>query len=190
MSRNSQNEILDYEALADTFNQALLHTLRKHSIADSFRDYWVPDADPVLGIAGMADSARIAGRYEITIRFRCTTVPEDRHQELEKAMGRFSKTALMRQGDSVILHATGMTKTTSETTTQVAATKLDYWNASKATAALTKNKMPSGWDSNELSEFGDVHPHFRTALKKTSGKSEKDMSVASVTLARSFRVDD
>ena len=99
MSSDSQNDIVDYDALADTFNQALLHTLRKHSVADTFLDYWVPDADPVLGIAGMADSARIAGRCEITIRFRCTTVPEDRRNELEKAVGRFSKTTLVRQGD-------------------------------------------------------------------------------------------
>ena len=171
MSNDPQNEIVDYDDLAETFNQALLHTLRKHSIADTFLDYWVPDADPVLGIAGMADSARIAGRSEIAIRFRCTTVPKERLSELEKAVGRFSKTALTRQGDSIVLHATGMTKTVGETTMpSTAAAKAAqpaYWNAANAAALQVEDKKSSGWNSNELPEFKNVHPHFRAALKKT-----------------------
>lgn len=70
------DDIVDYEGLAETFNQALLHTLRKHSVADTYLDYWVPDADPVLGIAGMVDSARIAGHHSLSVRFKLATVAE------------------------------------------------------------------------------------------------------------------
>src|SRR5579883_298693 len=154
-------EIVDYETLAESFNQALIHTLRKHSIADSFLDYWVPDADPVLGIASMVDSARIAGHPELAVRFRGATVPEARRAELTKAVARIAKVTLQADGDSMVLRATGMSTTADEAPAARGARQAGKakWQADKTSAATAGGSAPR-WTSNELPEFGDAHPHF------------------------------
>ena len=160
--------ILDYESLAATFNQALLHTLRKHSVADTFLDYWVPDADPLLGIAGMVDSARIAGHPALSVRFKLSSVPEGRLAELEQAVGRFSRVTLERQGDSVVLHATEMTASAEETSARGhgrTKAKPSYWSAEKVGAGHVAGGATGRWASTELPEFADAHPHFRAAMK-------------------------
>jgi hypothetical protein len=174
-------EIVDYELLAETFNQALIHTLRKHSIADSFLDYWVPDADPVLGIASMIDSARIAGHPELTVRFRSATVPEARRPDLTKAVGRFAKVALEAQGDSVVLRATGMTKTADEVPAAGGARRTGKakWQADKPAAAAAAGRAAAPrWTSNELPEFADAHPDFRPGLKTALESLSREGGIA------------
>ena len=178
------SEIVDYESLAQSFNQALIHTLRKHSIADSFLDYWVPDADPVLGIASMIDSARIAGHGELSVRFLETTVPEARRPELTKAVARFAKVALKREGDSIVLRASGMTKTADDAPAATSVARRGgkpKWQADKppTTAGHTP---PSAlrWSLNELPEFGDAHPHFRPGLKAAFANLSHEGIVAAV----------
>ncbi len=165
-------DILDYEGLAATFNQALLHTLRKHSVADTFLDYWVPDADPVLGIAGMVDSARIAGHPALSVRFKLATVAEGRLAELERAVSRFYDVTIERQGDSVVLHAAGMIASAEEASARGqrrAKTKPRYWSAEMAPAGPAIGAAPATrWTSGELPEFADAHPHFRAAMKAAS----------------------
>ncbi len=183
-------DILDYEGLAATFNQALLHTLRKHSVADTFLDYWVPDADPVLGIAGMVDSARIAGHPALSVRFMLATVAEGRLAELERAVGRFSEVTIERQGDSVVLRATGMTASAEEAgarSQKRAKAKPSYWNAEKALAGPAIGATPAArWTSGELPEFADAHPHFRAAMKAASAglSHEGDAAPEDVSLKR------
>jgi hypothetical protein len=170
VTEGAKNEPVDYESLAQAFNQALLDTLRKHSIADTFLDYWVPDADPVLGIAGMADSARIAGLAAIAIRFNRTTVPEARLPDLEQAVGRFAQAKLERNGDTLVLHATAMTRTPGETAaTRARKGTKAAWQADKLDSTRAGSSEPSGWASDELPEFGDVHQHFRAGLKEVLG---------------------
>lgn len=168
------DEIIDYESLVETFNQALLHTLRKHSVADTFLDYWVPDADPVLGIAGMADSVRIAGHPKIAIRFRIATVPEARLPELKKAFGLFSKVVLEKQGDSVVLRATEMSPTEGEAVARAFAAKSakPAWQADKVSAAAAK--AAPQWDTREFPELADVHPHFRAPLNAVLGALSRE----------------
>ena len=167
MIASPSNEPIDYEDLAESFNQALLHTLRKHSVADSFLDYWVPDADPVVGIGGMADSARIAGLPAITIRFRSATVPEHRLPELEDIVSRFAKVTFERSDSQILLHATEMKKDDAGENDSRARSrsKPTYWQADEAAGPASGSNPQSRWDSGEVSAFGDVHPRFRQRLE-------------------------
>lgn len=161
-------EILDYESLADSFNQALLHTLRQHSVADTFLDYWVPDADPVRGIISMVDSARIAGRTAIAVRFRRTTIPEARLPELEHAIGRFSDVALEPAVDSVVLRVENM-RPTAEAAGEKGEPPAHGAEASNRRSGHESSPGTTGgsrtWDAGDLPEFADVHPRFRPGLK-------------------------
>ena len=104
----SNTEPVDYDQLVDMFNRALVHTLRKHSVADSFLDFWVPDSDPILGIASMVDSARIAGLSSITLRVRRSTVQAHRVGELEQTLAATCTLSLKTRDDSLILRATNL----------------------------------------------------------------------------------
>jgi hypothetical protein len=83
--RPADHEI-DYEAITERFERNLVEKLRGHGVADEFLELWVPDSDPLRGIVGMIDSARIAGREHIAIRFRETTLPADRLDELRREL--------------------------------------------------------------------------------------------------------
>lgn len=168
MTNSSSDGTIEYEKLAETFNQALIVTLRKHNVGDSFLDYWVPDADPVLGIAGMVDSARLSGRTEIAVQFMRTTVPADRTTELEQAVGRFAKVKLEQHDGRIVLHATGMAKNVAAPVSSNTSRKDDkpsYWQANQLAARSASTSPPNHWNSDEFPEFKDVHPHFRAGLK-------------------------
>jgi hypothetical protein len=171
MTERGNAEPVDYDNLVDMFHRALIHTLRKHSVADSFLDFWVPDADPVLGIAGMVDSARIAGRTEIAIRFRRTTVAPERLPELERSLSMCCTPTLTTQGDSVLLKASNMKQTATADAAQGGhGPKPTYWHAGATPEGSDPNEHSSHrWDSAELPEFGDVHPHFRPGLHVALG---------------------
>ena len=170
MSDRSLVEPLDYEKLVDMFNRALLHTLRKHSIAGGFLDFWVPDADPVLGIASMVDSARIGGLTTVAIRFQNSTVPIERLPELEQVLAKFCKPTLEKQGDGVLLIAADIGHDTGTEVVRVVRSKPTYWQADVA-ANIPQSGIrgPAEWDYGGLSEFGDVNPHFRSRLKAALG---------------------
>jgi len=162
------DEILDYESLADSFNQALLHTLRQHSVADTFLDYWVPDADPVRGIISMVDSARIAGRAAIAVRFRRATIPQPRLPELEHAIGRFSDVAFERTADTIVLRVNNM-RAPADATGEKDELPASGAGASDRRSGRGSSSAATGisraWDSGDLPDFSDVHPRFRMALK-------------------------
>jgi len=166
----ADDEIVDYEKLVDAFNQTLASTLRKHRIADSFLDYWVPDNDPVNGIIGMIDSARIAGLSQIAIRFRQATVPEGRLAELETAVGQFATITLSPEGSHVVMRATAMkpvprggekpARIATSSSTAIAnpvPTQRPLKSTGKAPATGTIEHIPAG-------EFAEVHADFRAAL--------------------------
>ena len=164
-SNNEASEAIDYDALVLAFNQALLHTLRKHSIADSFLDYWVPDADPVLGILGMIDSARIARRGAVIIRFGHQTVPASRLPELEEAAGRVARVTIERQAAHILLHATGLSVDGEKSASDAGSddSKPLYWTVGgAATKPLEAASNP--WNDSELPAFGDAHPALRAGL--------------------------
>jgi hypothetical protein len=168
-------EPVDYEKLVEMFNQALIHTLRKHSVADSFLDFWVPDADPLLGIVSMVDSARIVGLPAIDIRFRETTVPADRLPELERTLARICTPALKTQGGTVLLRATAMKPTAAAVAPTDGRPKPTYWQAgASADIAGTGTQVPVRWTGVELPELGDVHPHFRPQLKAALGRLSRE----------------
>lgn len=182
-SSENKAEPVDYEKLVGAFNQALLHTLRKHSIADSFLDFWVPDEDPLLGIVGMVDSARIAGRSELAVRFTPETIPAARLPELEKAVGRFAKVTIEQDGNHLLLRATGMSHRGEAATGPAVRTQTRYWTAADADTASPPLIPPAPvWASDELPAFGDAHPRFRSALSaalaqpKREGPPEPEMT--------------
>ena len=59
---------IDFDKISDAFNASLNQTLRGHGTGFAFLDFWVPDADKMLGLAGMIDSARMAGERDISIK--------------------------------------------------------------------------------------------------------------------------
>ncbi len=179
---------IDYDALVGAFNQALLHTLRKHSVADSFLDFWVPDADPLLGIMSMIDSARIAGRKRIVIQVRRGTVPEARVEEIEEAARHIAKVVVDRQSDHVVLRLTDLLPPNAESMVQ--AERRDeaarYWNVQDL-APGSSHSDPTVWDSTELPEFSDAHPALRPGLK-VAGKSLQREGTPTVALNGCLRV--
>lgn len=205
MADNSLSEPIDYDKLVDMFNRALISTLRKHSIADSFLDLWVPDANPVVGISSMVDSARIAGLPAITIRFRQTTVSGKALQELKQVLAKVCTVALDIEGETILLHATAMTQgsaISAEPTPHRDAPKPTYWEPGKLGDARQPDTcVPDYWKSGELPEFGDVHPHFRLGLKaafdmlsfesaaKHPGVGLKQISAREGAIAITFNVD-
>jgi hypothetical protein len=167
----NNDDLLDYEELSQSFNQALLHTLRKHTIADTILDYWVPEADPLQGVVGMIDSARIAGHAEISVRFRFESVSEERVPELREAIEAFATVTLDAEDGGMIVRATAMSRADDETPAESRENdggKPKYWSAEMAPPA---NEGPVvSWDQSADSpdeEFADVHPTLRPALKET-----------------------
>lgn len=168
MPIDENKSAVEYEKLVAAYSQALIEKLRGHNVANSFLDYWVPDADPVFGIVGMADSARISGRSEIAILFSSSTVPENRLEELENSVGQFSKVSLEKNGEKYLLRAAGMAKEKESKDDHVpigARAKKAPWSPNDA-APLNRIRAEGAdrWDSSENPEFADVHPHFRAAL--------------------------
>jgi hypothetical protein len=159
---------VDYEKLVGMFNAALIHTLRKHSVAGSFLDFWVPDADPVLGIAGMVDSARINGIADIAIRFRKSTVPQERLAELRRALDKVCTLTLDDEGDTVLLRAKDMKQSAAAGGTgKVKRPAPVYWRPTSAAGSKPDETRP-GWERETFPEFADVHPYFRPALSAAS----------------------
>lgn len=102
-------EELDYDQLAGSFSQALIETLRKHSIADGILDFWVPDSDPVASIVGMIDSARLAGLEDVRVRVSMATLPQELWGQLEQAVGEVAtEFALSAGNDGVVIAARGL----------------------------------------------------------------------------------
>lgn len=167
----SPTEPIDYEALVKAFNQALIHTLRKHNVARSFLDLWVPDADPVRGIASMVDSARIAGLSEIAIRFTVATVPAERLPELERSLAKNCRILIERSGEHTLLRATQMRQDDgSDTGPPKTQPKPTYWHPGAASATPAAPVPARIWDATDLPEFADVHPHFRRPLQAAAIK--------------------
>lgn len=183
MPIDGDNSAVEYEELVAAFSQALIHKLRGHQVADSFLDYWVPDADPVIGIVGMADSARISGRSAIEIFFSASTVPEQRLAELEEGVGRFSTVSVEKQGEKYLLRATGMTpdkESQDDRGTAGVRTKKAPWSPDEAGPLnRVRSQGTDRWDSSGYPEFADVHPHFRAglsaALEAISHEGEADV---------------
>jgi hypothetical protein len=171
---------VDYEDLVRTFNRALIHTLRKHSVADNFLDFWVPDQDPVLGIAGMVDSARIAGVNDIEIRFLSSTIPPARLSEVKRALDGICSLSFDERDGAVYLRAKGMKADAAVISERHGAVpRPAYWQADVATGPGGADTA-SHWDTTELPELADVHPHFRVGLKAALSRIayEGDMEVA------------
>ena len=106
ISSHSSAEPADYDKLVDMFNRALIHTLRKHSVADNILDLWVPDSDPVIGILGMIDSARLAGIRDLSIRVSKDTLPAERIGELEQSAAKVCKIRIESEPHSFLLRTT------------------------------------------------------------------------------------
>lgn len=177
-------EPLDYEKLVEMFNRALIDTLRHHSVADSFLDFWVPDADPVVGIASMVDSARMGGLETISIRFRHSAVPVERLPELQQTLAKFCTPNLEMERDGVLLTAGNIGFSGQVGVARANGSKPTYWRAGVRTDRETRG--PAEWESDQTSEFGDVNPHFRPGLKAALGtvSHEDDAGRSSADMVR------
>ena len=176
-------EPLDYEKLVEMFNRALIDTLRHHSVADSFLDFWVPDADPVLGVASMVDSARMGGLDTVSIRFRNSTVPAERLQELQQTLAKFCMPNLEMQRDGMLLTATNIGLGAQVGVARADGSKPPYRRAHvRANVHERETRGPAEWESDETFEFSDVNPHFRSglmaALATVSREDDADRSSA------------
>lgn len=165
---NRNNDAIEYEDLVEAYGQALIHKLRGHNVAHSFLDYWVPDADPVFGITGMVDSARISGLSEIAIEFSVATVPEDRLAELEHSVARFSQVSIAKHGNKYLLRATAMVQEGGSESDPIVArggSRRTRWSPDQAAVwARVRRLHEDHADSLEYPDFAEVHPHFRAGL--------------------------
>jgi hypothetical protein len=161
-------ETIDYEQTVQQFNQALIHTLRNHSVGGSFLDLWVPDADPILGITSMVDSARIFGIPEITIRFRAATVHRGRLQELEQKLTGVGKISLEVQDGAILLRVADMREDLCSVRSgpEEGPAPGAYWRAEIAFRLDPLGSPPLvQWTDSSLPDFIDVNPLFRAELK-------------------------
>ncbi len=167
------SEPIEYDALVSAFNQALLHTLRKHSIAASFLDFWVPDADPVLGILSMIDSARIAGHTEIAIKLSPTTVGPDAMGSLRNSVARLGHARFEQTADHTILRITGMSSDTDRSTEgQRHTDKKLAWSVGAGDSQPLKADV--SWDGEKLPAFADAHAGLRSGLELASKSLTRD----------------
>jgi hypothetical protein len=178
-------EPLDYEKLVEMFNGALLHTLRQHSVGDSFLDLWVPDADPVRGIASMVDSARMGGLDTVSIRFRSATVPVERLPELQQTLARFCTPKLEMERGGVLLTASGIRAGREAEVAGTNGAQPIFRPAHPRDNIHPRvSRNPVEWQRDETSQFGDVHPHFRpglaAALGAVSHEGDADQSGANM----------
>lgn len=166
-SARSLEEPVDYDKLVEMFHRALIHTLRKHSVAGSFLDFWVPDSDPVIGILGMVDSARLAGIRDLSIRVSGKTLPAGRVAELAQAGAGVGKFKIDAEAGGYLIRATDLRQETGSAAraSTEAATKRASWRPDAARIETAGGEPSVSWNSSELGEFADVHPHFRQALK-------------------------
>lgn len=203
MDNNSISEAVDYDDCVDKFNRALISTLRKHSIAESFLELWVPDADPVVGITNMVDAARLAGLPSIKIRVRQSTVPDASLPELKGALANICSATFMVAGGSILLEATNIKQATVRKSGEAGdrAAKPTYWDPSKLGTLEQAAAIPESWRSAPGSDFDDVHPHFRSGLKtalarvsfertpNTPSMTEVQVSGEEDAIALTFNID-
>lgn len=186
----SPAEPADYDKLVDMFNQALIHTLRKHSVADSFLDFWVPDSDPVIGILSMIDSARFAGLPSLVVRVSKKTLPAGRLAEFELAAAKIGKTTIEAGAEGYLIRVSELSKDVradgSARAGRVA--KREYWRPESAAIEAIPVGVSGTWSSNELPEFADVHPHFREPLSRTFSSLAFEVAVPPPPAGDAIRV--
>lgn len=163
---------IDYDSLAAEFTTMLLDKLRQHSVSIDFLELWVPDADPLKGILGMADSARMAGEPGIEIRFKAGTVPAGKRESLLKGAREIGDADLLDDGGVSILRIRSFRDRVAAGAAKAKPAKRESWSPEKlsATAKVARpaaGSAHSGADANLLPEFADLHPVYRAAAART-----------------------
>ena len=191
IQNESPEESVDYDTLVDLFNQALIHTLRKHNVAGSFLDFWVPDADPVVGIAGMIDSARIGGLKAITIQIQRSTVPAERMADLERILARICTLDVQQQKDTMVLRAKNLRQADlSDAPQEVLSQRPRYWQPEADGSRESGASISDRWDRTELPNLSDVHPHFRAALNSVRTSHEGKIEANTMKGLKLIEVSD
>ncbi len=180
VAATSDGPVVDYETVAARFEEALLEKLRHHGVEDAFLEFWVPDADPLKGIVGMVDSARIAGFDRITIRFTSKSVPTNRLGELGERLKDIGEIAVELAGDSGVLKASQLRSTRSpEVQATLARRSKGYWRPGQAQRGSAPAKVAVGTGSEPLSDFGDVAPAYRQAMARALAAPTHEGALAS-----------
>jgi hypothetical protein len=127
----------------------------------------------------------MGGLDTVSIRFRNSTVPAERLQELQQTLAKFCMPNLEMQRDGVLLTAAKIGLGAQAEVACANDSKPHCRPADvRANVRAKETKDPAGWESDETAEFGDVNPHFRPGLiaalgsvshKDDAGRSSADM---------------
>lgn len=163
---------IDYEAISAEFEQALSEKLRQHGMNEPFLEFWVPEADPVKGIVGMVDSARIAGYDKIAIRFTTASVPSDRVEELRQRLANIAEIVLVPQDNGTILRASGFRAESDQDqeARTVRRRERAYWqptNDQVTSAQREAHLVAPAARGATTAAFADVPLNFRAGMART-----------------------
>lgn len=160
-------DIYDYDAIAEKFNQDLVKKLRQHGTPIAFLELWVPEADPLLGISGMVDAARLAGRKELKIIFSSSTVPADLTQNLRTSLMKFCKVSMEPFGvGKILLSASDISDARAKASEKTSNVKRNFkpeWSVDQLVQEDIETSL--SWKANENEDFGDITPSLRQQMR-------------------------
>ncbi len=105
-----KSDVINYDDIAEKFRVNLNETLRNHSVSIDFLDLWVPDIDPIRGIANMLDSAANAGFDSIQIKVSWKLVPSSQLPQLLDTIGLLGVVNHEAEGEATVLTVESLQK--------------------------------------------------------------------------------
>ena len=99
---------LNYEALVQSFEEALVTKLRGHGAEADYLEMWVPDDDPVKSILNMVEAAEAFGRDDIAIEVSAETLTEAQVNELLAVLRDIGSPQITTRADGRLVEVTGI----------------------------------------------------------------------------------
>lgn len=104
----TETSTIDYEALVQAFEEALVTKLRSHGAEADYLEMWVPDEDPVKSLLNMVEAAEAYGRDEIAIRVAVETLSEGQVNELLALLNDIGTARASPQDGGRLIEVTGL----------------------------------------------------------------------------------
>lgn len=123
---------VDYDKLVSDFEDSLVNKLRGNRPDQAYLELWVPDSDPLKGIAQMVDAAFESGLQAISIRVSLATLGTCPVSKLAAEIGRIGRVSVEERRDVILLHVNDLQEFRTEARTRSSAAALRGGEASEA----------------------------------------------------------
>ena len=99
---------LNYEALVQSFEEALVTKLRGHGAEADYLEMWVPDDDPVKSILNMVEAAELSGQEAFSVSLGQGSAAQLDVELLHAAIGSLAVIDVQAEGDGLRIAFTGI----------------------------------------------------------------------------------